>query len=177
MLGFVSTACEEEPEPDPMPAPAVVVAYPDQWARVADVEADLFGAERPADLVCDETGLSLESVGPDPAFEIQTDLCDYATAQQPTLVALAPGDTLSVRVFHWSLVADEAAEAHLALALGGEVVWERYVPIPSEPDLLEEDVVIERDLPAGTPLQFHVHNHGDNAYDILELKATPAVAE
>ncbi|MCA9651080.1 MAG: hypothetical protein H6712_34750 [Myxococcales bacterium] len=169
-------ACEDEPDPPPEdPIPVDLIQY-DRWTRVAEVERDVFGAERPADAVCDEEGLLIESFGPDPVFEIQTDLCNYATIEQPTLVELRSGDTVSLRLWYYDLTAPSPAEAHLALAIDGQVEWEQLVPVPAPATLLDEDLVIERELPAGVPLQFHVHNHGFNSYELISIEATPTGA-
>lgn len=101
--------------------------------------------------------------------------CGWATVQEPTLVELAPTDELQVRVFYFSQLSFPEAVAELALAVDGERIWSVEVPIPASSgleaprffvgDVLAGDTVV----PAGTPLQFHVGNHGDNTWNLLEV--------
>jgi hypothetical protein len=177
LLGLVALplACEDEAEDPPLPPAPVLLTDVQQWVRVADVDADVFGAERPADLVCDETlGLALEDLGPDIVFEIKTDACNYATVQQPLLAPVLAGEVISLRMWHWALVAPDPTQGHLALAVDGEVVWEEFVDIPSDAAMIDADFELSRDVAAGADLQLHVHNHGVNAYDFIDLKVTPS---
>lgn len=166
-------ACEPEPQPEPEPEPGPL-ATADQWDWVADPSEDVFGAERPSDAICDETlGIGVELIGNDAALEIDTNLCNYATVRQPSLRALVPGDTISLRQWHYDLVAPSPSEAHLALALDGEVLWERGIPIPAAAASIDEVITVDREVPAGAELQFHVHNHGNNTYLLLAIEADP----
>ena len=165
-----ATGC---PEPEPEEPLPVELARVDGWVRVTDVEADVFGASRPEDVPCDEVmGYGLESFGPDLAFEVKTDLCDWFTGTQPTAVALAPGDIVSIDVWHYDLVAEMPAQGYVALAIDGAIAWEETVEIPAPGAMLEGEIAIESELPAGTELQFHVHNHGPNSWDLLGIEAT-----
>lgn len=148
----------------------------DAWVRVADVEADQFGDERPSGRYeCnEEEGLVVENVGPDPAFEIKTDLCNYATVGQPSLAPVEVGDEIKIRAWHWELEAEEPTEAHIAIAIGEHVIWEELVPVPRAASLLTAEIVADFEAPTGTEVQFHVHNHGVNSYDLISLEVLPA---
>ena len=50
---------------------------------------------------------------------------------------------------------------------------EGWVPIPGEAGALAGEVVIDRALPAGAEMQFHVHNHGANAWELRSVMVTP----
>lgn len=169
-LVWAPLACEDEPPPaDPPASPSLVEL--EAWERVAAVDEDVFGAERPADLVCDEIlGIGTETFGSELVLEINTDFCNYATVRQPSTQALAPGDVVAIRVWHYELTTPAPAQAHLALAIDGEVAWEEHVPSPAEEAFVEGQLTIDRELPAGTELQFHVHNHGANTYDLVSLE-------
>lgn len=170
--GACDGPCDGDPDPPP-PAPTELVQV-DAWDRVADPTEDVFGAERPADEVCDEVlGILVESLGGTPVLEIDTDSCNYATVSQPSLLALQPGDTVAIEVWHYDLTAADPGQAHLALAIDGEVAWEEYVPVPSAAALIEAEIAIDREVPAGAALQFHVHNHGANTYDLAVLELVP----
>jgi hypothetical protein len=167
--------CEDPPPPPPADPSLVDLAG---WERVDAVSEDVFGAERPADLVCDELlGITTELFGAEPVLEIDTDFCDYATVRQPSQRALAPGDIVAIRMWHYPLSTPAPAQAHLALAIDGAVVWEAFVPSPAAGAYVEDELVIDRALPAGTELQLHVHNHGANTYDLLALEVVDGDAE
>lgn len=142
------------------------------WERVTDAAEDPFAALRPADAVCDPSGF-----GVDPltfSFEVRTDVCDYLTVRQGSLVALAAGDVITVEAAHGQLAAAAPSTGTMALALDGEVVWEWTAAIPGEADAVKEDVVAPRALPAGAAMHLHVHNHGANSWELVSLKVTPA---
>jgi hypothetical protein len=174
-LLFAPLACEGDPPPAEPAGPSLVEL--DAWERVAEVDEDVFGAERPADLVCDVVlGIGTETFGGDVVLEINTDSCNYATVRQPSTQALVAGDAVAIRVWHYALTTPAPAQAHLALAIDGRVAWEQYVPTPAAEGFVEGQVAIDRDLPAGTALQFHVHNHGANTYDLVSLEVVRADA-
>lgn len=180
-LGLLALAlgplgCEDDPPPPPPAEPSLVDLA--GWERVDAVGEDVFGAERPADLVCDELlGISTELFGAEPVLEIDTDFCDYATVRQPSKRALAVGDTVAIRMWHYELTTPAPAQAHLALAIDGAVVWEVNVPSPAAGAYVEDEFAIESARPAGTELQLHVHNHGGNTYDLLALEVVDPDAE
>jgi hypothetical protein len=175
MLVCASVACEGESEPPPASSSLVEL---EAWERVEAVDEDVFGAERPEGLVCDEVlGIGSETVDGERVLEISTELCNYATVRQPSLRALKAGDTVTIQVLHEDLTAPAPTEAHLALAIDGAVAWEHQVPVPAAGALVEGQISIDADVPAGTELQFHVHNHGNNTYDLLAIEVAEAAAE
>lgn len=89
------------------------------------------------------------------------------------MVALDPGDVVSIHAFHYELSAPSPAEGYMALAIDGEVVWEVTVAIPAAPGPLSGQVTIDRALPAGADLQLHVHNHGANTWELVSVMPTP----
>ena len=169
-------ACEGDPPPTEPAAPSLVELA--AWEHVSDPAEDVFGAERPEGLVCDPVlGIGTEVFGADEVLEINTDFCDYATVRQPSLRSLAPGDRVAIRMWHYELTVPAPSEAHLALAIEGEVVWEEHVPSPAQAAFVDGEIAIDRELPAGSELQLHVHNHGANSYDLLSLELVTDDAE
>lgn len=168
-LFLAGLGCPEDPPEDPTP---VRLAAADAWVRISDPAVDVFAAMRPPEATCDESGLFVDPFTQ--TFEISTDLCDYVTVRQPSLVALDPGDVVSIHAFHYELSAPRPAEGYMALAIDGEVVWEVTVAIPAAPGPLSGQVTIDRALPAGADLQFHVHNHGANTWELVSVMPTPA---
>lgn len=164
-------ACDGNPPPPPEPPASASLVELSGWSRVEDAGQDVFGAERPTDLVCDEVlGIGTEMFGSEIVLELNTGFCDYVTLRQGSLLALMPGDTVAIRMYHYELTTPAPAQAHLALAIAGELAWEVFVPSPAEGAFVEGEIAIDRELPVGTELQLHVHNHGPNSYDLLSLE-------
>ena len=170
LLGLLlaAAACEDDPPPPPATGPLVEL---EAGERGAAVDEDVFGAERPAGLVCDPVlGIGTENLGGVEVLELATEFCNYVTLRQPTLRTVAAGDVVVIRIFHYDLTFPAPAEAHLALAIDGEVVWEERVPSPAAAALVSGEITIDRALPVGTELQLHVHNHGANTYALASLE-------
>jgi hypothetical protein len=150
-----------EPEP---------VAVWDGW-RLSTAD-EPFGAA-PADVYCDPLGWGPELFGPEPALQVWTAACPWVTVEQPSRVPLERGDRLSFRLWHDPLSADAPATAWIGLAADTSVLawWSVPIPAPSGPVL--DDLELAVDFPEGTPIRFHVHNHGNNTYHLLELSRLP----
>lgn len=146
-------------------SPGGVIAEVEGWT-IADPDADSVPRHRPPDATC-ELGFGIE----DGYFEIDTELCNYALFEQPTLLDVASGQTVRFTIVHDQLYAEQPATAHLAFALEETIVYETEVPIPGEYALIEGTWEADRDVPAGTPLRLHLHNHGFNSWRFLDVKA------
>lgn len=126
--------------------------------------------DRPHDIAC-EFGFGLE----DGFFEFESDLCRYGAFSQPALAPIRAGDTIDFLLLHENLVSSKPdSQAHIAIAFGEDIVYEVLIDIPAEADFLDEQWVSTLDVPAGTPVHFHVHNHGINSYRLAELAVTYA---
>jgi hypothetical protein len=139
--------------------------------QLMDDAGDPF-ADRPAEPVtCQEWAYLAEYSAGERVFALDTDGCAYATFMQPALVDVREGDFLHTRVWHFKLVAFDPAEAHVSVTLGTpDFGLDERIAIPSvEGALLAKTWQAPRDYPAGTPVYFHVHNHGNNEYQIIEL--------
>lgn len=152
--------------------PATEVSLPlvsgEAWAA-AGAEDDPLAAERPALVDCPTAAWGFEAGG----LEIQTGACNYFFVTQPSLAAIEEGDAIDVVVFHQYLDAAEPAQGHVAILVGDTVVWEAYAKIPADANVLEARVVAEQAWPAGTPVGVHLHNHGYNAWTVLEVSLVP----
>lgn len=164
-LPLALIGCPTDPDPDE--PEAVTLASYDGWVRVTDPSLDLFADQRPADAVCDDAGYLFDPLTQ--TLEVQTEICNYLTVAQPTLVALAPGDVITVYAFHDVLTAPDLAQGYMALAIGGQIEWEHTVAIPANPAVIEQQFTIDRALPAGTPIQYHLHNHGPNTWELAAV--------
>ena len=140
--------------------------------RVVDATEDPLPAHRPPQIDCPPTSYSFVYSGLDVETG-ETGRCNYLSVAQPSLYAMHPGDTLHLFVQHGRLlsIAAQPAQAHVALLIGQSVLWEKTIAIPSEFQFYEETLRIDGDVPAGTPVYFHLHNHGDNAwlFSLLDL--------
>lgn len=166
----VTLGCPAPVEPpDPTPVPLV---QPDGWTRVTDASLDVFADLRPADAICDDAGWNFDPLYM--SLAIGTDVCDYPTFRQATLEPLEPGDVVDIKGLHGPLTAPQPAQGYLAIAIDGQIVWEWSVEIPADADVIDEQFTIEQSFPVGAQMQFHLHNHGPNGWDLIEVMVTHA---
>jgi hypothetical protein len=144
---------------------------PSAWQVMAAVD-DPF-ADRPEDPSCADGSFVPEWLADEAVFSVDTGGCSYLTARQSTLRQVAAGESLALRVWHFALTAGESAVAHVAVQLGDELLLDQSVAIPSKGGLLSLEQVAPSAVPAGTPVYFHLHNHGDNSWSFVELSAGP----
>ena len=127
-------------------------------------EADPFD-DAPPDGACPIGGTTVEGS----TFETNTGLCTYLWTEQPLLADLVPGDVIELVFWHSTLVADGPAEGHLALAVGGEALFEERVPIPADYTAYTAQAEVGFAAEAGAPLGLHLHNHGANTWNLLRI--------
>ena len=140
------------------------------WTILA-ADADPWADHRAAEKRACPRGFGVE----DDVLEIETTDCGYVSAAQPTLVDLAAGDAIGLLTWHSALASTTpGAEAHYALTLDGATVWEITVPIPSAASVYDEQIPVERAVPAGATLVVHLHNHGANSWRLATVEAVPA---
>lgn len=164
--GCVGPECEEKVDIVDMSAWHLLDAASDPFSPPAD--AALCGAEE----------VRMEPFGDSGPIALDVDTrrgCGWATVEQETKADLIAGDEIQVRVFYFSQTSFPEAEAELVLALEDEAFWSVVVPIPAQSTLEAPLVPIAQDVPAGTKIRFHVGNHGDNSWNLLELSRTREV--
>ncbi len=156
-------------EPAPLCEVKEAVVVPDGWAFV-DPAADALWPAPEGAALCTAEDIQVQNFGVDEAVEVDTRFgCGWATVSQPTLVDLDAGDDVQVRVFYFSQLTFPAAQAEVAIALDGEVVSSTLVDIPSSSGLIAPRLTLTRAVPAGSLAHFHVGNHGDNSWNLIEL--------
>jgi len=96
-------------------------------------------------------------------------LCNWLTLEQPSLRAIRAGDEVEIRMRHSQLNAPVGERAHMMFVIGDSLALEYEVLIPSDFRFPSEVWVADKDYPAGTPLLFHVDNHGSNEYMLIEV--------
>ena len=150
---------------DPTGGPLEALALPMLWMPVA-AEADPLVAHRPAEVVCTLGSWLLEPGG----IEVNTQTCNYASFGQPSLVEVVPGARIVGSLYHFDLFAAEPATAHVALLIGEDLVWEQEIAIPGPANAFTIDVPASFAAPVGTPVNLHLHNHGQNTWTFGELQ-------
>lgn len=140
----------------------------DLWT-LASAALDPWADARPADITCDPTGRQPEDFAGTYSFTVDTALCPYTTVTQQTLTDLCAGEHLLVWLWRFALTGPEGASAHIAVQIGDEPVFEDVIPIPAPSGLKALSYPVTRSHPAGTPIFFHVRNHGNNTYQLLAL--------
>jgi hypothetical protein len=97
-------------------------------------------------------------------------LCNSLTLEQPSLRAIRAGDQVEVRTFHAELTAPAPdGEARMSFVVGNEQIFDELVPIPFGSEFLSSIWTAPKDYPAGTQLLWHVDNHGNNEYLLIEV--------
>jgi hypothetical protein len=137
----------------------------DAWA-VQATAADSLAEHRPDDLQCPDNSWYNE----DGALEVETGYCNYLSLAQPSLVSVEAGDTLHLVLWHGDLVFEQPATAHVAVSIDGKLVWENGVNIPAEANLFDARISLPFDAPAGSKVEYHLHNHGYNTWTLLQLE-------
>jgi hypothetical protein len=126
---------------------------------------------------CSALSWSDETTGGEPSLEVRTDSCNYLVVGQGSIREALEGDDLQVRLWHYDLVQFEPATAHAALQVAGLTVFEAEIPIPSSAEMVVQDFALDRDLPEGSPVVFHLHNHGANTWNLVEVSVNPPGSE
>jgi hypothetical protein len=141
----------------------------DDWTFVEPTDDTLWPAPPDAAL-CAASDIQVASFGADDAVEIDTRFgCGWATVSQPLALPLVAGDQIQMRVFYFAQATFPADTAEVALALDGDVVVREVVSIPAASGLIAPVVSVARDIAAGALAHFHVGNHGDNSWNLIEL--------
>lgn len=139
-----------------------------EGAIVVDDDTQVLHEDASARHEAGPSGQGSRDIGAEPTPHDEGD----ALARPPALDASteegdarSPGEGL----WHFELSADEPAEAHAALLVDGMPFFEERIPIPQVGGLISRQVRAARAIPAGTPIYFHLHNHGANSWSLVEV--------
>ena len=140
------------------------------WEFVAPLDDPLFPANADDVVVCDGSAAKIEQIDDTIWFDVTTTTCNYVTVRQPSLMATGPGAVLTVWIFHFKIVT-EPGEYHLMVQAGDPPVtlWEDSREVPNESKLWFEEIVLADPIDAGTPITYHVSNHGQNTWGLVGL--------
>lgn len=139
------------------------------WSKTT-ADDDPLASHRPDSVECPDSATGQEELNGDESFSVKTSACNYYSGSQPSLGAVEKGDPIEARIWHFELTSNEPTKAHLAIVLDGDVAWETEVDIPAEQgELLNPTWTAQSDYPAGTTVTFHLHNHGANQWNFIEM--------
>lgn len=102
-------------------------------------------------------------------LEIDTGRCSWVTLSAPARLSVSVGQELQLELSHYDLEAPEPAHTELELTLEGCQAFSKTIPIPSEANVYMEHFSSPCALAAGELVLFHLHNHGQNTYQLRGL--------
>jgi hypothetical protein len=164
VLDALGPGCQEDSTCTPRTDPITLI---DQslWQAQPTSEGDPLAEHRPGEVVCPEYAWEVEGT----ILEVDTGACNYLSVVQPSQLAIRECDTVQVTVSHFNLYAPEPAEGHVAVALDGDLVLDEVRAIPHPSDFIYLRWQAKRAYPAGVPVVFHVHNHGVNEWQFVDI--------
>jgi len=121
---------------------------------------------------CGPLDVKAEDLGGSRSFSITTLFCSWGTAETRALAAIAEGDPLKVRIWHFSHIKIQNAEARIVIAVEGRTLWETRVPLPTEGALLVDDFPAPFAIAKDAKILWHVANHGQNSWNFLTLESS-----
>ena len=102
-------------------------------------------------------------------LEFDTGLCNWTTLTGSALFDVAADQELQLEFSHYNLDAAAPTTAELRLAFPDCDVWEKQIAIPGAAAVYEEQFASPCALRAGESVFFHLHNHGQNTYQVQDL--------
>jgi mono/diheme cytochrome c family protein len=126
---------------------------------------DSLASHRPDSVNCPSNAWYEE----DGALEVETGYCNYLSLTQASKAPINKGDNIHLVLWHGQLRFDEPQEAHVAVSVGGKVVFDQQVEIPSDGGIYDVAIPSTVDVATGEPVEFHLHNHGYNPWTLLTL--------
>lgn len=163
LTSLVLVACAD---PAPLGKRYLVDQY--KWVN-EEVPSDYYG-DPPEDLNCDiELGTVTEELGGEMVYSVYTQYCSWVTVTQPSLSSISEGEEFYLRFWHATLTAPMGFSAHIVITIDGDVIWDNEFPIPYPSGLDVVTLLALRDYPEGAPIVYHVDNHGNNEYALVEL--------
>ncbi len=146
------------------------------WEAVAPADDPFYPTDDSEVVVCTDAQYESEVLDDDVWFSVETIDCNYLTVRQPLLMDVSADAQLRVRLWHFTITRSQGTYTH-AIAVGSppETLWEAEVPLPvTTSGLLPFDLVpIPRDLRAGEPVYWHLSNHGQKSWHLIEVSANP----
>lgn len=132
-----------------------------RWELLSS-ENDPFWVDNDDRVSCGESDIEINADN----VEINTNRCNHATLTQPSLHAVEAGTHLELGLWWQALVSETSATAHIGLSIGDADLLHLELEIPGPPDVFEAESKVKTALAQGTPVYFHVNNHGVNSYTL-----------
>lgn len=161
-----SLAPDAGPENAALPEPGPLVNNA-LWQVVGQAD-DPFSAGPSAP--CPPLSSTDESLGGELVYAIRTERCPALTVRQSSRRDVLAGDSVSLRFYHSALTAPEPATALILVQLGEREIFRRELAIPSEAAEISDIWQADESFPKGTPVLFHVQNHGENEYALVAIE-------
>lgn len=159
--------CASEAEPNPKPSTEAsyqLLVSAEDWSAVPR-NADPFVNDTEQAPACVGPGFFVENDW----VEVDTGLCNWVTLSASALFAVAQHQQLRLVVSHYDLSAAAPAEGAMRLHFGDCEVWRKSVAIPNPAAVYTEELRSPCRLEQGGALLFHLHNHGQNNWQLQEL--------
>jgi hypothetical protein len=175
LLAMTLVACDDTaPEPISciMGTEPTVIASASLWQAVDPSDDPFYGLTEGDPVLCAPIQYGPEYEAGVLWFGIDTHECGYLTVSQQLLEPLCPGDQVELRLWHFSLTqGDYVFEA--AFSLGHDAPdWQVSIPVPSDGALVVGDWIVDRHIDAGESFYFHLSNHGNNSWGLMDITAT-----
>lgn len=139
-----------------------------KWVN-QEVPSEYYG-DPPEEFICDtELGTVTEDLGGEMVYSVYTQYCSWVTVAQPSLSFISEGEEFYLRFWHSTLTAPMGATAHIVITIDGDVIWNNEFPIPYPSGLDVVTLLAPKDYPEGAQIVYHVDNHGNNEYALVEL--------
>ena len=165
--GDATTTTTDEASGTDMGAGAFVsLIDQDAWMEV-DAGQDPLADHRPEMVDCGLAGWTIEN---GESLEIDTNFCNYLALSQPSLAPIAAGATVELDFYYFDLTAPEPAEAHFAMLVDGQILWETTIAIPGKANVHSESFAAPFAAPEGAEVIIHLHNHGQNTWQFDGLR-------
>ena len=162
------SGCSHEAEPAPKePNATFQTLVPlEGWTSLART-ADPFVTDPDQAPACVGPGFRLETDFDQ--LELDTGSCNWVTLSGSALFDLSADQPLQLEFSHYNLDAAAPATAELKLAFPDCDVWAMQLAIPGEAAVYKEQFASPCALQAGQSVLFHLHNHGQNTYQVQDL--------
>lgn len=162
------SGCSHDAEPAPQPTNETfqTLVPLEAWSSVAR-DDDPFVTDPEAAPACVGPGFRLETA--EQRLEFETGLCNWVTLTGKALFDVRRDQQLQLEFSHYNLDAAAPATAELKLAFPDCDVWTKQIAIPGAAAVYKEQFASPCTLTAGQDVLFHLHNHGQNTYQVQDL--------
>lgn len=144
------------------------------WVLLDATQDPFHNAKDPKATECRDVDAKPEVVGDELWYDIETHSCAYATSSQPLQDAMVEGAPINFRIWHYKQTTADS-DYRVVLAVGAEptIIYEATVAAPNDKGgLLFGEFPAPAAFPKGTPVYWHLSNHGDNTWGMIELTIT-----